>query len=707
MIRPLCPAALAASALFFLAACQGPEAETGASPQTPLHSDRGGIGVTRQALNSPGNLINERRSLAVTEQAILSGFTLQAVMNQLTAQNGFSGATSTQLFRQLWDTQNPAPGQPDLPGNAHCTDNGGTLNGFAYPCRPGEGEQANPSSATTMASYQAIGLFNRFDLAPTDGADCGEYRAVFAKTGGAPGRNFIILEAVLPNPRPEMGLEGCRPVANFWRDLTPDNDVNSRRSKLLNFYFTGLPGFMPVFHLDNYGNNARSAGQVRTNQFMGGNWLLREFKLQRPCPSGGCALKFVPVTVKTNPFGGLFNPGSTHPLASEFQNTFFPSQVAKLAVNNVNTFDYVVPDKFNVGQSDAQGFGQVDDYRSQFGTGPSTLRNNLQAQLSALGSPLTPEDIVGRAQALSCAGCHALSNNAPLGGGITFPSSAGFVHNAEFLEPGPEGMRFQLSSALTSTFLPHRKQVLEDYLNKTRVVASNRANLVGVAAAQGRSFWVMNFDPNGGVVETDQMNDGQYGLAWGRLGLAGVATDNGSDVYWIENTNPGGVMKTGSSSSNLPITALASGRFGLTGIATDGVDVYWSESGGIFKVPKGGGATSLVLSRPGVLALAVDATHLHWVETSSAWGRVLVSMPKGGGAMSIPVGGPDMGGLAADGTHVYYVYSGSVMKMPMNGGNHITVATNRPNLTAVAVDATNVYWTEGTGNTAVVMTTGK
>ncbi len=451
-----------------LTAC-GNEPPPDSAAQTSPHSERGGIGLVPQQVRA-GITVDARRSLAVTETAILSRFTLQQVMDHLVAQNGRTGFSSTQLFRQLWDTQNPAPGQPDLIGSAHCSDNGGTLNGFAYPCRPSEGQQALLLATTTMASYTAVGLFNRFDLAPTDGAHCGEYRIVFAKTGGGAGRNFIIFEAVLPNPRTELGLEGCRPVANFWKDLTTTDSVSARATALRDFYFNGLPGsgFPPVLHINHYGNNPSGLGQVRANQFMEGPWLLREFKLRRTCSLVGCTLRFVPATVKTNPFGDLFNPGSRHPLAAEFQNTFFPSQVASLALNNINTFHYDVPDKFNVGQSDSQSFDGVDNYVIQFGTGPSTFRDNIQAQLTALGSTLTPEEIVARAQTQSCGGCHQSSSGMSIGGGLTWPNSASFVHSTEFTEPGPEGDRFQLSPALTDIFLPHRKQVLENYLNQAR-----------------------------------------------------------------------------------------------------------------------------------------------------------------------------------------------------------------------------------------------
>ena len=434
----------------------------------PLHSERGGIGLSMELPASEGvsaqaQVVDIRRSLAVTDKSILAQFTLPGVFDQLKAQNGASGYSANQLFRQLWDTQNAATSaQADLPGEAHCTDNGNTLNGFTYDCRGAEGSQANTAALANINSYKAVGLFNRFDLAASDGADCGEYRIVFAKNSTTSGRNFIIWEAVLPNPNPNRGIEGCRPVATFWADLTADADPASRATKLRDFYFTGLPGFPPVVHLNNYGNNARDAGQVRTNQFMSGPWMLREFKLERACPSTGCTLRFVPATVKTNPFGDLFNPNRTDALAQDFQSAFV-NQVPNLAVNDLNKFFYVVEDRFNSGQSADRS--TPDGYLSRFSqAGSTTFRTNIQNKLTSLGSSLTPEQVVVRAQTQSCIGCHQHTNNASLGGGLTWPSSASFVHSTESDDPA-DPSRFRLSNALVNNFLPQRKAVLETFLD--------------------------------------------------------------------------------------------------------------------------------------------------------------------------------------------------------------------------------------------------
>ncbi len=262
-------------------------------------------------------------------------------------------------------------------------------------------------------------------------------------------------------------------MANFWSNLTSDPDVNSRATKLHDFYFNGLPNpdpskppFMPVLHIDNLGNRPSDTGQVRSNQFEQANWLLREFKIRRSCSTSTCVVQFIPVTVKTNPGGTLFNPGSAHPLAPSFQNADFISQVPSLAINNINLFTMAIPDPENSGQSDAQSPTE-NHYVNQFGTAASPFRTNIQNALSTIPSTLTPDQVVARAMALSCAGCHQLSVGANLGGGITWPFSLRFVHVSEGTETGPDGPRHQISSALTGVFIPHRKAVFETFLNSS------------------------------------------------------------------------------------------------------------------------------------------------------------------------------------------------------------------------------------------------
>jgi hypothetical protein len=421
--------------------------------------------------------IDVRRSLVVTEQTILSRFSFQRVLTQLATQSGVPGLTATALFQQWWDTQNPAPGAYAGP---HCDDTvtppiGSTINGYPYLCRDGaEGAQAScdPFAANSACAYIPIGLFNRYDLAPENGAHCGEYRIVYAKTSGITStsdRNLLIFEAALPNPHPQQGLKGCQQIIDTWADLTPVNDIQARATALENFYFNGQGAVAPVISISNFGDNALGAGQVRTNQFVNTTtgWSLREFKLFRSCTGNACtSMRFVPVTNKNNAFGGLFDPISSYATAPAFRS-FFPSQVANLNAATIPSLDISTPDTFNTAQSQASGTTAVEmRYNVQFGTAPSSLRTDLQTQLTNLGSALTPDDIVARAQALSCAGCHRLSNNAPLGGGLTWPASQGFTHVSERATEVVGGeTRFQISDALINQFLPARQAIFEDFLN--------------------------------------------------------------------------------------------------------------------------------------------------------------------------------------------------------------------------------------------------
>jgi hypothetical protein len=705
VFRRLCQVAWVACVSMGLVACgESPSWGTDEGQEEPLHSDRGGIGITEQELGA-GVSLNARRSLAVTETAILSQFTLQAVLDKLVAQNGTTGYTSSQLFRQLWQTQR-ASLQFDLQSSPRCTDNNDTLNGFPYPCREVEGEQALVDSVVTPAAYSAVGLYNRFDLAPSNGADCGEYRLVFAKTDlvGGGGRNFIIFEAVLPNPRTDLGLEGCRPVTNFWRDLTANTSVSSRATALKSFYFTGLTGFSPVIHINNYGNNSRNVGQVRTNMFIQPTWMLREFKLKRTCPATGCMVQFIPTTVKANPYGELFNPASTHPLAAEFQNHFV-TQVSSLAVNNVNTFNYTVPDKFNSGQSVPEQ-DVPNNYFVMFTisvAGPSTFRNNIQAQLTSMGSTLTPENIISRAQTLSCGGCHQRPGDM-IGGGLTMQSSFDFTHSTEFQEPGPDGTRFRVSDTLTANFLPHREQVLESFLNKTRTIAGSRPPLEYIAANKGNVYWTEQLNP--GHVMKNAVGGGPVQLATGLDNFWGVATD-GVNVYWMDMPNATGntrrVMKM-PVSGGTQTTLVA--QENMAYVATDGAHVYFIETrvdsqfnfiDYLMKVPAGGGAKVTVTNMGGPSQyLAVDSTNVYWRRNDT-----LVKMPKAGGTITTLVSNtPFAVALASDGANLYWAENdwatpGGIKKVPVAGGTPATVLSNTMYVTGVAVDTYSVYWTLG------------
>jgi hypothetical protein len=422
--------------------------------------------------------IDPRRSLVVTEQPILTRFGYQRVLEQVVATSGVPGLTALALHQQWWSTQNPGPG----PG-PHCDDYldelGNTvLNAFPYTCRPAPSEGAQAAvdpfadAENNPDSYIPIGLFNRFDLAPSDGGHCGEYRVVFAKRSGivnAAQRNLVIFESLLPNRQPHKGLKGCKEIVQFWAGLSREDDLERRADLLERFYFVGLNGNDPVIHADHLGAGPAATGQIRSNQFVNAPsfaWSLREFKLVKQCDAKRCtALAVVPATNKINPFGPLFAAASNHSAAAAFRE-FFPSQVPALTAGDLNAIDMDVPDVFNTGQSQASG-GNESRYLLQFGVEASPLRQAIQEILISIGSALTPDEVVLRAQALSCAGCHRLNNGVAMGGGLVWPPSLGFTHVSEQATEVVGGVtRFVISPALVNVFLPRRQQILEEYVTK-------------------------------------------------------------------------------------------------------------------------------------------------------------------------------------------------------------------------------------------------
>jgi len=425
--------------------------------------------------------INVDRSLFVHDRATLDAVdfslrrTLTKIANDAVA-SGATGATAETLFRDLWDTQNPAASAA-APGGAQCDDNGTTLNGFPNACRSIDGNQAKAADLDAeMATYRPVGIVNRLDLAAEGWKNCGEHRIVYGRETPSFPRSFIIFEAVLPNPHP--GCEsGCRAVADHWYQLSSIADPVERARRLEKLYYTGLPGYQPVVRVDHYaakttGGYSGGSGQIRTNQFLETPWMLKEFKLAIDCASRPCKLEPVPIPVKVTPEGHLWTEATTG-LAQSFQSSVVLPQVADLRTNDINKFSYEVPLAFDNARSEPQTGGLADNYIEDYTAvpgAPGGFRAALVAASSAVIAggppPLTDRQVVNRAAALSCAGCHQPSRfglTAPdsIGPGMTWPNSATFVHVKAEATAGVH----TLSAALTTTFLPERARNLAAMLS--------------------------------------------------------------------------------------------------------------------------------------------------------------------------------------------------------------------------------------------------
>lgn len=410
------------------------------------------------------------KSLAVTDPAILAKFSFDRVMNQLlTSADVSKTETSTKVFKRWMSTfaSTTAPGD--------CNDPGIDPNKYGLRCpRPAEAQLAtvDPFATTSKVTWKPIGLFNRFDLAPASGANCGEYRIVYAMqtSSGAPvfGRAFIIFEAALANPKPKLGLKGCFPVAKFWQGLSGDTLAN-RTDKLDKFYFTGtaIAGVAPVVKAAHYGLSTNAggptSGQIRTNFFVNlREWHLREFKTKRTCADASkastCELAMAHVTVKTNPANELFS--GTHANSAAYR-TELSSRLGTLLSTDANSIGLAVTDRFNEFESVEAGNNVV--YSSH---ADATMHSAIQSKLTTLNSKLTVNNVLDRATTQTCAGCHLFSSGKSLGGGTTWPASLGFVQIDE---------ASNLSSALTGTFLPQRKTVLEKFINDRCTPVAARA----------------------------------------------------------------------------------------------------------------------------------------------------------------------------------------------------------------------------------------
>jgi hypothetical protein len=413
--------------------------------------------------------IDARRSMVITDVALLQNFTFQRFLDALIARSGVQGLTATELYRQMLDTQNPKPGLAD-PLGPHCNDflDGAqpTFNGFPRRCPTPEGPLAQ--SGFSADEYIPIALTNRFDQAPADGSNCGQYRIVFARRMAQPRtRLHIILEPVLRNPNPSAGIAGCRPVALFWANLTTIDDLSVRRAKLEQFYFDGIAGFPPVIDPDNF--SAASGGGIRTTQVAVAGAAPRnyQFRVTKDCSSGACTLRMTPDVLNDMPYGELFDAGNNSDQAKAFRDVFV-AQVPNLAVKNANEYFMDIPRQFLMAESNPADDANEFDYATPFNrskVGASDFKSRIQQKLTSIGSTLTPEQIVFRAQTQSCLGCHALFGN--VGEGVVFPRPIDDVQHIteDTPEPGDGGQRYRISSALQDTFVPHRIQILLDFLN--------------------------------------------------------------------------------------------------------------------------------------------------------------------------------------------------------------------------------------------------
>jgi hypothetical protein len=418
-----------------------------------------GAARRRAIAPSPVLSLDARRSFAVTDQAILDGFSFARVMNAIVERSG-TRTTALRLYQQMLDTQNPKPGL--VVANApHCddfvVDGKPAFNQLPRRCPTPEGAFATTDPFAT-GDQIPLALLNRFDLAPVDGSNCGQYRIIFArKTNATFDRLHLIFEAVLPNPKPSEGIAACRAVAQFWADLSKVNSIFERRARLEQFFFTGIPGFEPVFDPDHY--SSASGGGIRTMHNTGGP--LRNRFYQFRLAVRGNDLFAEPDVLQNMPYGKFFDASYDNPAAQRFRDAFIDN-IRNLAISDVNLYFMNIPQEFLLAESNPSD-GEPDTIfaipflGSLITPEGRQFSSRISAELKKVGSPLSTLDIINRAQIQSCVGCHFFDGNV---GTTEFYQQV----SESIVEDGEAGPRFAISRTMKSVFVPHRMDVLRSFL---------------------------------------------------------------------------------------------------------------------------------------------------------------------------------------------------------------------------------------------------
>ena len=372
-------------------------------------------------------------------------------------------------------------------------------------------DDASPNAMKPLA------LFNRLDMADAPWTHCGEHRIVYGRTPTDGDRLTIIFEAMVPNPAPEEGAEGCRRVAEFWAGLTGLDEAEQAR-RLSEFYYEGVTGHAdgdlsgPVVDFRNYGGDGHR-GQVRANAFMQQPWQLREWLTQLTLDEDGEPVVFVPVTVKDNPLAELWSDdimahpdlvqGNIPAALTTLHGQFIQSVTGPIGTNLLsegsskhrafvleledydlgaspvtedtvllNTIAIGADDRFNEHQSVSQGATDVPS------PGTSVTMTTLLSAAGAMPRPggqvQTGQVLLDRALAVTCGGCHmtaARSQGFTGPGRIVSEKSDGTVvrwpdiHGDLFVHVSEQTR--ELSPALEDHFLPFRRYAMGRYLCDT------------------------------------------------------------------------------------------------------------------------------------------------------------------------------------------------------------------------------------------------
>jgi hypothetical protein len=140
---------------------------------------------------------------------------------------------------------------------------------------------------------------------------------------------------------------------------------------------------------------------------------------------------------------------------------------------------------------------------------------------------------------------------------------------------------------------------------------------------------------------------------------------------------------------------------------TIGPHIYWATGSTIMQANLDGtGVTTLVTGQDDPGAVAVDSSHIYWVNSTDAngdlnSGTVMEANLDGTGVTTLVTGQDDPGAVAVDSSHIYwtteteYPPTGTIMAANLDGTGATTLLTT-PNIAGIAVDSSHIYWTNYT-----------
>ncbi len=423
-----------------------------------------------------GSTVLPQRSLIERNEAALSQFTVAQTLTRIAVNGGVVGGTA--WHDAIFKNTARAASFPNESG-PFCDSAGfpGKVNDFIVGCAG----NASPLVGQ-VAKWEGLSVVNRFDLAPEGGENCGEARASFYLPPGTvttPLRSFMIFESVIPNPKPQLGLDGCRPVQAFWSGLSIISDPVARGAKLAQAFYTGEPsltaaGFKPFFTFENFGPGKGRVRMVAQGGIPFPLWDFREFRL---LAGGGAQAMPVAQSFSMATFGG------NHEKAAQCRAELLAT-LGTLIPANINFLGIDVPPSCFDGASGNFGT-RMEDVITVGGQPEWAAQLEARAEELFPAADLTAVQIAARAEfSGTCIGCHHRPDNPlyrDLGQGLTLPVATVLpgetpddvdftqVNNLREEPCATEGADaaqscFKLNPVLGGIFLPHRKTVLENYL---------------------------------------------------------------------------------------------------------------------------------------------------------------------------------------------------------------------------------------------------